>query len=85
MDLHTCLHLEVVQTPPVKTLEQIKWNLIDWYAHVLEERRERFLELSRYVVADAYFSKFSFIDRVLGSGFHVVGRLQDDAVLRYLT
>ena len=85
MDLHTCLHLEAVQTPPVKALEQVKWNLIDWYVHVLEERKERLLELSRYVVADAYFSKFNFIDKVLGLGFHVVSRLRDDAVLRYLT
>lgn len=85
MDLHTCLHLEAVQTPAVKTLEQVKWTLIDWYAHVLEERKERLLELSCYIVADAYFSKFNFIDKVLGFGFHVVSRLRDDSVLRYLT
>lgn len=28
MDLHTCFHLEAVQTPPTKTLEQIKWTLM---------------------------------------------------------
>lgn len=36
IDLHTCLHLEAVQTPPTKTLEQVKWTLIDWYLHVLD-------------------------------------------------
>lgn len=85
MDLHTCFHLEAVQTPPVKTLEQAKWTLVDWYLHVLCTRKETLQRLTKYVVADAYFSKSTFVDGALDMGFHVISRLRDDAYFQYLT
>lgn len=85
MDLHTCFHLVAVQTPPVKTLEQAKWTLIDWYLHVLCTRKETLQRLTKYVVADAYFSKSTFVDGALDMGFHVISRLRDDAYFQYLT
>lgn len=85
MDLHTCFHLEAVQTPPTKTLEQVKYTLIDWYLHVLRTRKEILLRLTNYVVADAYFSKSTFVDGALEMGFHVISRFRDDAYFRYLT
>lgn len=85
IDLHTCLHLEAVQTPPTGTLEQTKWTLIDWYLHVLRTRKEKLQRLTRYIVADAYFSKSTFVDGALDMGFHVISRFRDDAYFRYLT
>lgn len=85
IDLHTCLHLEAVQTPPCGTLEQVKWTLIDWYLHVLRTRKEKLQQLTRYVVADAYFSKFTFVSGALDMEFHVISRFRDDAYFRYLT
>ena len=85
MDLHTCFHLEAVQTAPTKTLEQVKYTLIDWYLHVLRTRKEKLLRLTNYVVADAYFSKSTFVDGALEMGFHVISRFRDDAYFRYLT
>ena len=85
MDLHTCFHLEAVQTPPVKTLEQAKWTLIDWYLHVLRTRKGTLQRLTKYVVADAYFSKSTFVDGARDMGFHVISRFRDDAYFRYLT
>lgn len=85
MDLHTCFHLEAVQTPPTKTLEQVKYTLIDWYLHVLRTRKETLQRLTNYVVADAYFSKSAFVDGALKMGFHVISRFRDDAYFRYLT
>ena len=85
MDLHTCFHLEAVQTPPTKTLEQVKYTLIDWYLHVLRTRKEKLLRLTNYVVADAYFSKSTFVDGAHEMGFHVISRFRDDAYFRYLT
>jgi len=35
------------------------------------------------LVADAYFSKKPFVDRVLESGLHFISRLRDDSVLMY--
>lgn len=85
MDLHSCFHLEVLQTPPPKTLEQTGGRLIDWYLHVLRVRKETLLRLTKYVVADAYFFKSTFVDGALAMGFHVVSRFRDDAYFRYLT
>ncbi|WP_246867113.1 hypothetical protein [Parabacteroides distasonis] len=66
MDLHCCFHLDAVQTPPSKTLEQVKWTLVDWYLHVLCMRKEVLLRLIRYVV-----------DGAVGMGFHVACRFRD--------
>lgn len=85
IELHACLHLEAVQTPPTGTLEQINWTLIDWYLHVLRTRTEKLQQLTHYVVADAYFSKSTFIDGALDMGFQVISRFRDDAYFRYLT
>ena len=85
MDLHTCFHLEAVQTPPTQTLEEVKCTLIDWYLHVLRTRKEQLQRLTNYVVADAYFSKSTFVDGALEMGFHVISRFRDDAYFRYLT
>ena len=84
MDLHVCFHLEAVQTPPPQTLEQVKYTLIDWYLHVLRTRKETLQRLTNYVVADAYFSKSTFVDGALEMGFHVISRFRDDACLLYL-
>lgn len=85
LDLHTCLHLEAVQTPDSSTLETVNWTLVDWYLHVLRVRKEALLRITRYVVADAYFSKATFVNGALEMDFHVIRRLRDDASLRYLT
>lgn len=85
LDLHTCLHLEAVQPPAPSTLEIVDWTLIDWYLHVLCVRKESLLKITRYVVADAYFSEATFVNGAIQMGFHVISRLWDDASLRYLT
>jgi len=85
LDLHTCLHLEAVQTPPAKAFEQVTWILIDWYLHVLRTRKKILQQLTRYIVADAYFSKSTFVDGALDMEFHVISRFRDDAYFRYLT
>lgn len=85
INLHACLHLEAVQTPPSGTLEQVKWTLIDWYLHVLRTRKEQLLHLTRYIVADAYFSKCTFVSGAIDMGFHVISRFREDAYFHYLT
>lgn len=78
---HTAFHLEAVQTV-LKENDQRSLSAI--YASMLTERKNHLLELSSIVVADAWFSKKSFVDSVLNDGFHFVGRLRDDARLKYL-
>lgn len=59
--------------------------MIDWYLHVLCVRKDTLQRLTRYVVADAYFSKLTFVDGALKMGFHVISRIRNDAYFRYLT
>jgi len=79
IDNHTAFHLEAVQTLNVNDQ-----SLTDWYAGVISDRKETLTSLSKYLIADAWFSKKSFVDKVISSGMHLVSRLRDDADLRYL-
>ena len=78
IDHHAGFHLEAVQTiikeDETRTLSAI-------YAAIITQRKEALLAVSRVVVADAWFSKRSFADAMLDSGFHFISRLRDDANL----
>lgn len=76
---HTALHLEVVQTPN----ELGTASLVDHYGDLLVERKQQLLSLSKHVVADAYFSKFGFVSKLVENGFELTSRFRDDADLRY--
>jgi len=76
----TALHLVSVQT----VLKEENETLLDYYASIILNRKEILLDISKYVVADAYFSKKPFVDQLVGEGFELVSRLRNDASLRYL-
>ena len=75
---HTAFHLEAVQTP-----SKVE-NLVEYYAQILIDRKSTLHSISKYVVADAYFSKHKFVSLLCDNNFHVVSRLRDDADLMYL-
>ncbi len=79
IDNHTAFHLEAVQTMVDK--EQ---SLSDWYAKVISDRKEQLLGISPSLVAEAWFAKCLFVDQVIQSDMHLIGRLRDDANIRYL-
>lgn len=79
IDNHTAFHLEAVQTPN----ELEAGGLLAHYAATLVDRKEQLLAISKYVVADAYFSKNRFVSELCENGFEVVSRLRDDAHLQY--
>lgn len=81
LDNHTAFHLEAVQTL-IEDKQAI--TLTDWYVHVIQERKETLCSISRYLVADAWFSKKPFVDQVNAIRMHLISRLRDDADLRYL-
>ncbi len=81
---HQSLHLEAVQTPPAPTLKIMFKSLLDWYSYVIEKRKDSLLEISNIIVADAYFAKRPFVEKVNSLGFHLVSRLPNNASLRYL-
>jgi len=79
IDNHTAFHLEAIQT-----LNADDQSLADWYAGIISDRKDILTSLSKYLVADAWFSKKSFTDKVISSDMHLVSRLREDADLRYL-
>ena len=79
IDNHTAFHLEAVQT--LNTDEQ---TLSDWYAGVISDRKEILETISKYLIADAWFSKKPFADQIMSLEMHLISRLRDDANLWYL-
>ena len=84
VDNNFAVHLEAVQTPGGKGDPNSDENLLDWYGNVLFERKETLAQLSSYILADAYFAKKPFVDKVLSMNMHLISRLRDDADLKYL-
>ncbi len=82
LDNHTAFHLEAVQTKVDKNTTD---KLTDFYAKTLKDRSEELKKVSKYPVADAWFSKRPFVEQVLSLDMHIVSRLRDDADLKYLT
>ncbi|MCW3789214.1 hypothetical protein [Plebeiibacterium sediminum] len=79
IDNHTAFHLEAIQT-----LADKEQSLSGWYADVISKRKTQLLELSNNLVADAWFAKRSFVDRVIKTDMHLISRLRDDADLLHL-
>ena len=59
------------------------YNLADWYLDVLNKFKDKLLAITCYVVADAWFSKSTFINKLLAMGFHLISLLRDDSALWY--
>ena len=85
VDNRECMTLGSVQSPDTKTLDNMDKSLVDWYAGYLVSRREQIHRISNIVVADAFFSKSTFITPMCNSGFHIISRFRNDAVLFYPT
>ena len=71
--------------PDTGTLDNMDRSLVDWYAGYLIIRGEQLRRVSDIVVADAFFSKSSFITPMCNGGFHIISRFKNDAVLLYPT
>ena len=82
-DTRLSFHLEAVQTPPTNCLQDNDLSLIDWYAGAIKKHIEQILSITKYVVADAYFSKKNFVEQIWECSLHLVSKLRDDADLSY--
>jgi hypothetical protein len=81
LDNHTAFHLEAVQT---LIEDKQATSLTDWYVNVIKGRKETLCSISKYLVADAWFSKKPFVEQIIEMDMHLVSRLRDDADLKYL-
>lgn len=84
VDAHDCLMLRAEQTHGRKELDLRNFTLNDWYLEMLKRHKYELLKVSRYVVADAWFSKYEFTHEIMKMGFHLVSRLRDDSILYYI-
>lgn len=83
IDNRDCMMLRAEQTPDKAYLEKQGEDYVDWYLNVLRKYKDNLLGITRYVVADAWFSKAKFVNDAFLLGFHVISRLRDDAALWY--
>ncbi len=85
VDMRDCMMLRAEQTPDKAALQDKgdDYNLVDRYLDVLRKHRERLLGITRYVVADAWFSKARFVNELCAMEFHLISHLRDDAALWY--
>lgn len=76
---NTCMHLCAYQTIDFKKHN----SLLSYYSDLVVQKAPQLLKTSKYLVADAYFSKKPFVDAATSVGFEVISRFRDDAVLQY--
>lgn len=84
LNRHSCVMLGAVQTPSSDLRKKNDASMIEWYLSLLRKRKDELLSFSRIIVADAFFSVSDFVNEIVGMGFDFVGRLKDNAYLRYL-
>lgn len=80
---NTALHLAAWQTPSAAELVEKELNLLTYYASLVTDNAKKFKEFSKFLIADAYFSKKPFVDAVLSADLHLISRLRGDSVLKY--
>ena len=59
-------------------------SLTGWYLRMLQHKCRQLLSICKLIVADAYFSKESFVSGVKSLGFNLISRFRDDVNLKYL-
>ena len=59
-------------------------SLTGWYLRMLTRNCDKLKSICKLLVADAYFSKESFVTGVKALGFDLVSRFRDDVSLKYL-
>ena len=77
-------HMKAYQSPLPDELKSQGSDLLTHYGKLVVEHAKDWLAFSKYLLADAYFSKKPFVEHVLNAGMHIVSRLRDDADLKYL-
>jgi DDE superfamily endonuclease len=76
----TNLHYLAVQTLPGQNGDS-QSPLLRFYGQLVHAHAEGLRQVSRYLAADAFFSKKGFVDTVHYSGLWLVSRLRSDAVV----
>lgn len=83
---HLAYHLVADQSPSaIRDRIDDSKTLVDYYAQRVLKRSDELKKVSNIIVFDAYFTKKKFVDVVSDeAGFEMIGRMRDDANLKYL-
>jgi len=54
--------------------------MLVYYCQIVKEHYLYFKAISKYMVADAYFSKKEVVDTILSLGLHFISRLRSDSM-----
>ena len=82
---HAAFHYEAIHTPNAESLKKDNKNLLVHYADLIIKRKNELSILSKSLAVDTYFSKKTYVDKVLPETvFEIVSRLRDDSVLFYI-
>jgi Transposase DDE domain len=76
----TAMHYYAEQTQAIKGEESLRI----YYANLVCKQAGELMKISKTIAVDAFFSKWSYVDRVCKAGFTVISRLQKNIYLRYL-
>ena len=74
----TAYSMEVVQTPSA-----MQGKLMEHYVDIIKSRLDFILPYTKYLAADGYFMKSSFIDPLTAEKLHIITKMRPDANLRY--
>lgn len=75
----TAMHLYAKQTIDYRRFG----TLLDYYASLFADLAKSLKTLSSVVVADSYFARKPFMEKITGQGFTLVSKLASNAVLLY--
>ena len=75
----TAYSVESIQTPSA-----MQGKLMDHYVEIIMNRLKMLLSFTKYLAADGYFMKSSFINPLLKEGMHIITKMRQDANLSYL-
>lgn len=85
LDYHTAYSLSVTQTPAASEIGKGEENRIDVYLKQLRDSQSYLQQQGiKHIATDGFYSKKRFMDGTTHLGFHLIGKLRDDANLRYL-
>ena len=94
VDLKEAIYLKATQTvDTIKRERPPKYlagmnnpnSLTAWYLRALAQEEDVLLKICNLIVADAFFSKESFVNGVKVLGFNLVNRFRNDVSMEYIT
>lgn len=85
LDYNSAYNLSVEQTPSGNEIGKEEDNRVGFYLQQIEQNQGYLNKHAvSHIAADGFYTKTRFIDGILRLGFHQIGRLREDANLRYL-